>query len=75
MQNPHIEALVRINTLAPIMLTKYVVRNMMADGGGRIVNISSIVASTGFNALSVYGATKAVAGRFHAVAGARGRHA
>ena len=43
MQNPHIEALIRVNTLAPILLTKYVVRNMMADGGGRIVNVSSII--------------------------------
>jgi 3-oxoacyl-[acyl-carrier protein] reductase len=32
---------------------------MMADGGGRIVNISSIVASTGYSGLSVYAATKA----------------
>jgi 3-oxoacyl-[acyl-carrier protein] reductase len=59
MQNPHIEALVRLNTLAPILLTKYVVRNMMADGGGRIVNVSSIIAFTGYNAHSVYAATKA----------------
>jgi len=41
------------------VLTKYVVRAMMADGGGRIVNISSIVASTGYSGLSVYAATKA----------------
>ncbi len=59
MQNPHIEALVRLNVLSPIMLTKFVSRTMMADGGGgRIVNISSIVSFTGFNALSVYAATK-----------------
>lgn len=32
---------------------------MMTQRGGRIVNISSIVASDGFNALSVYSATKA----------------
>jgi 3-oxoacyl-[acyl-carrier protein] reductase len=32
---------------------------MMANGGGRIVNISSIVASTGYSGLSVYSATKA----------------
>jgi 3-oxoacyl-[acyl-carrier protein] reductase len=41
------------------VLTKYVVRFMMADGGGRIVNISSIIASTGYSGLSVYAATKA----------------
>jgi 3-oxoacyl-[acyl-carrier protein] reductase len=37
---------------------------MMADGEGRIVNISSIIASTGYNGLSVYGATKAAATGF-----------
>jgi len=31
----------------------------MAQGKGRIVNIASIVGSTGYNGLSVYGATKA----------------
>jgi 3-oxoacyl-[acyl-carrier protein] reductase len=59
MHNSKIEQLVRLNTLSPIILTKYVVRTMMADGGGRIVNVSSIVAATGYSGLSVYGATKA----------------
>lgn len=59
MTDAHIEQLVRVNTLAPIVLTKYVVRSMMADGGGRIVNIASIVGSTGYRGLAVYGATKA----------------
>lgn len=54
-----IEQLVRLNTTSPIVLTKYVVRAMMADGGGRIVNISSITAFTGYSGLSVYAATKA----------------
>ena len=59
MHNSEIEQLIRMNTLSPIVLTKYVVRYMMADGGGRIVNISSIIGSTGYRGLSVYGATKA----------------
>lgn len=59
MQNPHVEALIRLNVLSPILLTKFVVRGMMADGAGRIVNMSSIIASTGYGALSVYAATKA----------------
>src|SRR4030095_5824584 len=42
-----------------IILTKYVVRSMIADGGGRVVNVASIIASTGYSGLSVYGATKA----------------
>ena len=63
-RNSEIEALIRLNVLSPIVLTKYVVRHMMADGAGRIVNISSIIASTGYNGLSVYGASKAAAGGF-----------
>lgn len=59
MHNARIAELVRLNTLAPIILTKYAVRAMMADGGGRIVNVASIVAYTGYSGLSVYAATKA----------------
>jgi 3-oxoacyl-[acyl-carrier protein] reductase len=59
MSTHQIEQLVRLNTLSPMVLTKYVVRTMMADGGGRIVNISSITAFTGYSGLSVYAATKA----------------
>jgi 3-oxoacyl-[acyl-carrier protein] reductase len=56
---PQMERLVRLNTISPMVVTKHVVRSMMAGGGGRIVNIASIVANTGYSGLSVYGATKA----------------
>ncbi len=59
MGDAQIEELLRLNTLAVLLLTKYVVRAMMADGGGRIVNISSIVSFTGYRGLSVYSAAKA----------------
>jgi 3-oxoacyl-[acyl-carrier protein] reductase len=59
MRDADIEALVRLNTLSPIVLTKYVLRSMMAARAGRIVNISSIVATSGYKALSAYSATKA----------------
>ena len=59
MRDEEIEALVRLNTLSPILLTKYVVRSMMSAREGRIVNISSIVAATGYHGLSAYSATKA----------------
>ncbi len=59
MKSTDVERLIRLNTLSPIMLTKYVVRSMMADGGGRIVNVSSITAFTGYSGLAVYSATKA----------------
>lgn len=58
MKDADIEQLIRVNTLAPLVLTKYVVRSMMTGQGGRIVNISSIVSATGFSGLSVYSSTK-----------------
>ena len=54
-----IEELVRLNVTSPITLTKYLVRPMMTARAGRVVNVSSIVASTGYVGLSAYGATKA----------------
>jgi 3-oxoacyl-[acyl-carrier protein] reductase len=59
MHNARIGELIHLNTLSPIVLTKYAVRTMMADGGGRVVNVASIVAFTGYAGLSVYAATKA----------------
>ncbi len=59
MRDQDIEKLVRLNTLAPIVLTKYVARAMMGERDGRIVNVASIVALTGYSGLSVYSATKA----------------
>lgn len=60
MQDSQIEQLVRLNTTSVCILTKYVLRTMMAArDGGRIVNMSSIVSATGYKGLSVYGATKA----------------
>jgi 3-oxoacyl-[acyl-carrier protein] reductase len=59
MHNSQIEELVRVNTLSPIVLSKYVVRAMMSEGAGRIVNVASIVGFTGYSGLSAYSATKA----------------
>lgn len=47
------------NLIGPITLTKYVMRSMAAVNEGRIVNISSIAANTGYSGLSVYAASKA----------------
>lgn len=59
MRDEEIERLVRLNTISPIVLTKYVLRSMMVEKAGRIVNVASIVASTGYSGLSAYAATKA----------------
>ena len=53
MHNSKLEEQVRVNTLSPLVLTKYVVRSMMADGAGRIVNVASIIGFTGYSGLAV----------------------
>ena len=59
MRDRDVQRLIQLNTVSPILLSKYVVRSMMARRDGRIINIASIVASTGYSGLSVYSATKA----------------
>ena len=54
-----IEQLVQLNVASPALVTKYTARSMMTGDGGRIVNIASVTASTGYAGLSVYSATKA----------------
>lgn len=53
------ERVIGTNLLGPMTLTKYLLRPMLARREGRIVNISSIAAQTGFHAMSVYAASKA----------------
>ena len=59
MHQSDIERCLATNLTGPIVLTKYVMRSMLARREGRIVNITSIIASTGFHGLAVYAATKA----------------
>lgn len=53
-----IEEMLTANLLGTILVTKSALRSMLIGRRGRIVNIASIVASTGFRGLSVYAATK-----------------
>jgi 3-oxoacyl-[acyl-carrier protein] reductase len=59
LQISQMEQVVRLNTLSPMVMTKAAVRSMMSDGGGRIINIASVVAFTGYSGLTVYSASKA----------------
>lgn len=59
-----IAEMIKVNIEAPVLLTKYMTRPMLINRGGRIINVSSIIASTGFNGLSVYAATKAALSGF-----------
>jgi 3-oxoacyl-[acyl-carrier protein] reductase len=57
--NSDIEVMLDVNLKSLVVITKYVIRKMILKGGGKIVNISSIVGLTGFRGLSVYSSTKA----------------
>lgn len=59
-----VQKLIALNVTAPILLTKHVLRSMLARGEGRIVNISSIVSMTGYSGLSAYSASKAAMNGF-----------
>ena len=58
MPDDTIERLIRMNVTSPVTLTKYLVRPMLTARAGRIVNVSSIVSSTGYSGLAAYGASK-----------------
>lgn len=59
MHETDIATMLDVNVKAPILLTKYISRRMLARSTGRVINITSIIASTGYHGLSVYAATKA----------------
>jgi 3-oxoacyl-[acyl-carrier protein] reductase len=59
MRDQEIQRLIQLNTVSPIVMSKYVLKSMMSQREGRIINIASIVAATGYSGLSVYSATKA----------------
>ncbi|MEH6710865.1 MAG: SDR family oxidoreductase [Paraglaciecola polaris] len=59
MPNSEIDNLMRLNVQSPMLISKYLLRSMLLNRRGRVINISSIIARTGFNGLSVYAASKA----------------
>lgn len=64
MHESDIATLLKVNVESPIVLTKYASRSMLLNKKGRVINVGSIIGSTGFSGLSVYGATKAAMGGF-----------
>lgn len=56
--NSDISKILKLNLESPIILSKYLVRQMIKNKEGRIINISSIIASTGFSGLAAYAASK-----------------
>ncbi|OWJ71056.1 3-oxoacyl-ACP reductase [Haematobacter massiliensis] len=54
-----IQYMIDVNLTSAIVFAKYASRSMLSARAGRIISISSIIASTGFNGLAAYAATKA----------------
>ena len=54
-----IDAVVDINLKGTLHVTRAVVRRMLAQGSGRVVNVSSVIGLSGYRGLSIYAATKA----------------
>lgn len=54
-----IQATVRVNLEAPIVLTRQVLPGMLDRGRGHVVVLSSLAGTAGFPGFAVYGATKA----------------
>lgn len=60
-----VQSIIATNLAAPILLTRLVLKQMLLqEGGGRIVNISSICGLRGYTGLTVYSATKAALDAF-----------
>ena len=54
----NIEELIKVNLLATINVTTEVAKFMIIKNEGRIINISSVVASSGYKGTAVYSSTK-----------------
>jgi uncharacterized oxidoreductase len=59
-----IRTMIEVDLVAPILLTRAALRNLRADGGGMVVNITSGIALIGMPFYSTYAAAKAGFARF-----------
>lgn len=59
LSNVQLEAMFSINTFTPMIMVKYILRNMIVNRiEGSIIHISSISVHTGYKGLAMYAATK-----------------
>jgi 3-oxoacyl-[acyl-carrier protein] reductase len=58
--NADSERILKVNLLGPLAMSRAIIRHFLRSrSGGRIVNISSIIGSRGYNGLAAYSASKA----------------
>ena len=58
-QDDDVDTVIDLNLKGTIRVTRAAVRRMLPQGSGRVITISSIVGTSGYRGLSVYGGTKA----------------
>jgi 3-oxoacyl-[acyl-carrier protein] reductase len=59
MTDEDVDQVIDLNLRGTLTVTKAVVRRMLRQGSGRIINISSVVGQSGYRGLAPYSATKA----------------
>lgn len=59
MADDDVDQVIDLNLRGTLTVTKAVVRRMLRQGSGRIINVSSVVGSSGYRGLAAYSATKA----------------
>ncbi len=58
-RDPQIDEVIDLNLKGTMYITRAVVRRMLRQGSGSIINISSVVGLSGYRGLATYSATKA----------------
>ena len=63
----HLDSLMTLNFNAPVLLTQAALPHLIANGGGWVINVSSVAATQIFGGCGIYGATKAALDQWSAV--------
>ncbi len=58
METSDFQAVLNVDLVAPFMVSKHVVKGMMARGGGKIINICSMMSELGRDTVGAYAAAK-----------------
>jgi gluconate 5-dehydrogenase len=58
METKDFELVIKVDLVGPFIVSKYVAKGMIARGGGKIINICSMMSELGRNSVSAYAAAK-----------------
>ncbi|GAA4304566.1 gluconate 5-dehydrogenase [Aestuariibaculum suncheonense] len=58
METPDFELVIKVDLVGPFIVSKYVAKSMIERGGGKIINICSMMSELGRDSVSAYAAAK-----------------